>query len=91
MMKNKMTNEQRIQIIQERLQQAFAPSYLEVIDDSAKHQGHKGAESGAGHFTVILHSTTLLNKDRIAAHREIYFALKDLIPNEIHALKINLK
>lgn len=85
-----MKNNQRIEVIRERLQQAFSPIQLEVVDDSEQHKGHKGAEGGAGHYTVIIEATNLSSKNRVAAHREIYQVLQDLMPNEIHALKIQL-
>lgn len=80
----------RIEIIKNRLQTHFSPTHLEVIDDSAKHVGHAGAAGGAGHFTVIISASSLVGISRVAAHREIYQALTDLIPNEIHALKIKI-
>jgi BolA protein len=84
-------NTQRIALIRERLQQAFAPEYLEIIDDSEQHKGHKGAEGGAGHYTVVIHAAYFANQSRVTAHREIYRVLNDLIPEQIHALKISIK
>ena len=81
----------RIRLIRERLQHAFNPSHLEVIDDSEQHRGHQGAEGGAGHYTVIISAACLSNQSRVAAHRDIYRVLNDLIPGQIHALKITLQ
>jgi BolA protein len=80
----------RIDIIKERLQKQFAPQKLEVIDDSAEHVGHAGAEGGAGHYTIIISAESFKNKSRVDAHREIYQVLDDLIPKEIHALRIRI-
>lgn len=83
-------NETRIQIIQRRLQAAFSPQHLEVIDDSELHKGHEGGRFGAGHYTIIIASESLKGLTRVESHRKIYAIFDDLIPNEIHALKIKI-
>ena len=80
----------RIELIKTRLQNKFSPTHLEVIDDSAKHAGHAGAQGGAGHYTVIISAEYFSKISRVAAHREIYQVLNDLIPHEIHALQIKI-
>ena len=42
----------RVEAIRQRLQEAFAPLELEVIDESHRHAGHAGARDGRGHFDV---------------------------------------
>jgi len=79
-----------MQIIQQRLEQAFSPSQLEVIDDSEKHKGHVGSQGGAGHYTVMIGASCFLGKSRVMIHREIYAVLADMIPHEIHALRIQI-
>lgn len=81
---------QRINIIEQRLQQAFSPVQLEVIDDSHKHKGHAGSRGGAGHYTVIISAKCFQNLTRIEAHRKIYELFADLIPEQIHALQIKI-
>lgn len=83
-----MQAEQRLQEIQRRLQKAFSPSKLEVIDDSHLHVGHAGASGGAGHYAVVIAAVCFQNKSRVDVHREIYAVLADLIPHEVHALQI---
>lgn len=85
-----MNPKERLNMITARLQQAFTPSKLEVIDDSHKHIGHAGAQGGAGHYTVLIRSEAFHDKSRIDIHREIYRVLDDLIPHEIHALQIKI-
>ncbi len=77
-------------VIHARLQQAFSPTELEIIDDSDQHKGHAGSQGGAGHYTVKIRAEYFKNKSRIAAHREIYALLNDLIPDKIHALRIKV-
>jgi len=81
---------ERIQLIRERLTKAFLPTVLDVIDDSQKHIGHAGSVGGAGHYTVIIAAPDFSGKSRIDIHREIYQVLDDLIPHEIHALRIKI-
>lgn len=85
-----MDNISRVTLLQTRLEQALSPDRLEVIDESHLHQGHAGAQSGAGHFTVIIQSKHLNGLSRIAAHRLVYQAVDDLIPSEVHALRIQI-
>lgn len=85
-----MTPQQRITVIKQRLQDAFQPTQLDVIDDSAKHVGHAGSRDGAGHYTVVIAAASFQHKTRIAIHREIYQVLTDLIPHDIHALQIRV-
>ena len=81
---------QRISLIEKRIQSAFTPAHLEVIDDSHEHVGHIGSQDGAGHYTIIIRSDSFDELTRIQAHRKIYDVLSDLIPVEIHALKIKI-
>ncbi len=85
-----MESTERIVLIKHRLQQAFSPTELDVIDDSEKHRGHAGSRDGAGHYTVVIKADCFKEKSRIEIHREIYRVLNDLIPHEIHALCIKL-
>lgn len=74
--------------IRERLQR-FAPESLDVFDDSADHAGHAGArESGGGHFQVVIVASAFTGQSRVARHRLVYDALRDLMPGSIHALAI---
>jgi BolA family transcriptional regulator, general stress-responsive regulator len=80
----------RITAIEAALQQ-LAPSYLQVIDDSAAHVGHPGAAAGGGHFTIIISAACLQDLSRVKAHQIIYQALGDLMQHEIHAVNIKIK
>ena len=80
----------RDEIIRQRLQAAFLPSYLEVIDESDHHKGHAGHQGGGRHFAIIIEADSLKGLSRIEAHRHIYALFTDLIPNQIHALRIKV-
>jgi BolA protein len=74
--------------IEARLREAFAPLALEVVDDSARHRGHAGASSGAGHFRVVLVSERFRGVSRLERHRMVYDALAGELREEIHALEL---
>ncbi|MGM0593321.1 MAG: BolA family protein [Pseudomonadota bacterium] len=77
----------RVAMIRSRLEEAFAPSELEIIDDSHKHAGHAGARGG-GHFTVHIVSDTFAGKSTLQRHRMVFDAMGELMNTEIHALSI---
>jgi len=69
------------------LEQAFAPSTLEIIDDSAAHAGHPGARSG-GHYRVRLVAAAFRGHSPLERHRLVYAAVAPLLSGSIHALNI---
>ena len=75
--------------IRERLQAAFAPTELDVVDEGHKHAGHAG--EGKGHFHVRIVSTAFAGQLPIKRHRIIYAALDWLMDRGIHALSIDAK
>lgn len=85
-----LEKENRSTLIETRLQQAFAPTYLEVIDESDKHLGHAGHQGGGRHFAVIIASASFQTLTRVQAHRQIYALFTDLMPDKIHALRIQV-
>jgi len=72
-----------------RLEQALVPENLEIIDDSAQHVGHAGAQGGGGHYTVTIVSLAFNGRTAVERHRLVYQALGDLMGRDIHALSIN--
>ncbi len=74
--------------IRARLQKAFAPTALEVIDEGHLHIGHAG--EGTGHFRVRIASAAFTGKTRVQQHRMVYDALADLMGHGIHALAIEV-
>ena len=76
--------------LRDRLQELLAPTRLEVIDESAAHAGHAGAdESGFGtHFRVRIASPMFAGRTRVACHRLVYDALQDFVRQGLHALAI---
>lgn len=76
----------------QRLREQLAPTQVEVIDESAQHAGHAGADgTGSGtHFRVRIASPLFTGKARVARHRLVYDALQDFIDRGVHALAIEV-
>ena len=76
--------------IDSAIRAALRPEALEVIDDSHLHAGHAGAREGR-HYTVVVTSSRFEGLTRVARHRLVYDALRDLVPRGIHALAIDAR
>lgn len=81
-------NEQRIALIRTKLNDAFTPQRLDIVDESHKHAGHEGARSGGGHFNVMIVADAFAGHTPIQRHRMIYTALGEELKQAIHALSI---
>ena len=81
----------RAEEIRSRLETAFAPRVLEVVDESEAHRGHAGfQEGGESHFRVRIAAEAFAPMTRIARHRAVHAALgKDLV-GQIHALALEI-
>ncbi|MEL6878256.1 MAG: BolA family protein [Pseudomonadota bacterium] len=71
------------------LTEAFAPTQLEVINDSAQHSGHAGDDgSGESHFTVVIEAAAFAEMNRLARQRAVIAALGDIVGERVHAVAI---
>jgi BolA protein len=79
--------------IEATLREQLAPTMLHVLDESAAHAGHSGAnELGWGtHFRVRIASPHFATLSRVAAHRLVYDALRPYIDAGLHALAIEIE
>lgn len=75
------------------LREALAPTHLEVLDESAEHAGHSGANGlGYGtHFRVRIGGPAFAGRSRVAQHRLVYDALQNFTDAGMHALAIEIK
>lgn len=65
---------------------------LEVVDDSAKHAGHAGAQAGGQtHYTVVVVSPRFDGLGRVARHRLVNEALGSEFTGGLHALSLVLR
>jgi BolA family transcriptional regulator, general stress-responsive regulator len=78
--------------LEQRLAELLSPTVLEVVDESAAHAGHAGADgSGYGtHFRVRIASPMFTGRTRVARHRLVYDALQDFVDRGLHALAIEI-
>lgn len=76
--------------LEERLAEVLAPTRLQVLDESAAHAGHAGADgTGSGtHFRVRIASPRFAGLSPVARHRLVYDALRDFMDRGLHALAI---
>ena len=69
-----------------KLDRAFSPSHLEVINESASHNVPKGSES---HFKVVIVSTDFDGLSPVKRHQSVYGILADELDGPVHALAIH--
>lgn len=72
--------------IEDKLRKAFAPAYLNIENESYRHNVPAGAES---HFKVVIVSDSFLNQRLLARHRAIYGALAEELAGSVHALALH--
>lgn len=80
-------------VILEKLDLAFSPDHLEVINRSHLHKGHAGDDgSGQTHYHIVISSSQFENKNRIEQHRMINNSLEEEMGENgsIHALSIKV-
>ena len=75
-----------------KLTTVFAPTRLEIVDDSDRHHGHAGRpEGGESHFNLLIEAQAFAGKGRVARQRLIFQALADEMAGPVHALSIVAK
>lgn len=76
--------------ISNKLQEAFTPESLQVVDESHLHEGHSGHRPGGEtHFRVYIVSHAFKGKSRVDRHRMINTALAAELSGSVHALAIH--
>ncbi|HVL21412.1 MAG TPA: BolA family protein [Amaricoccus sp.] len=74
-----------------KLQAAFHPEHLEVIDESEGHRGHAGwREGGATHFRVVMRAGALQGLSRVERSRAVHRTLAAELAGGVHALALDL-
>ena len=73
-------------IIVAKLKQAFAPSYLEVLNESASHSVPQGSES---HFKVVIVTDEFAGESLVKRHQAVYKALSEQLSHSVHALALH--
>ena len=74
-----------------RLEEAFDPRELDILDESESHRGHAGyQEGGESHWRITIRSDAFAGQSRLARHRAVHDALGASIISRIHALALDL-
>lgn len=76
------------------LQRLFAPTALEVIDDSARHAAHaamRGVAGGETHFIIRMQTSAFTDVNRVARARAVHAALAPELQSGLHALSLELR
>jgi BolA protein len=75
--------------IRDKLTRHFAPTRLELADESHRHAGHAGANpAGETHFALTIVSDAFEGVGRVARQRLVYQALADELRTRVHALSL---
>jgi BolA family transcriptional regulator, general stress-responsive regulator len=78
-----------VERIRGKLAASLSPEQIEVIDESGRHVGHKGAIPGkTTHVRVRVTSNVFRGKSRIERHRIVNDLLAGEIDDGLHALAI---
>ncbi|MFD2236657.1 BolA family protein [Aureimonas populi] len=85
--------------IRQKLEAAFAPEALEVLNESHLHAGHHHDTShhapfdgsGETHFRVKLVSPAFSGRSRVERHRAVNAALEAELKGGVHALAIEAR
>jgi BolA protein len=77
-------------VLTKKLNDAFTPENIDVVDESHLHEGHAGhRQGGQSHFRIYIVSQAFAGKSRIDRHRMINAALADDLAGGVHALAIH--
>ena len=75
--------------IRRKLTERFAPTRLEIVDQSHLHIGHEGARPGGEtHFAVTIASAAFIGQSRVARQRLVYQTLAAELATQVHALSL---
>ena len=77
------------QNIERKLNEAFAPLSLQVVDESHLHAGHVGSQpEGETHFRVAVVSAAFADCSRVDRQRMVYDTLREELAGPVHALSV---
>jgi len=76
--------------LKEKLTQELTADHVEIIDDSAKHAGHREVRPGmeATHLTITVVSPQFEGINLMDQHRLVHAVLKEARDKHLHALQL---
>lgn len=78
--------------MRDKLERAFMPVSLDIVDESNLHAGHAGHSSrGDSHFSVAIVADAFAGKSRLDRQRMVFAVLDDELKGGVHALRMALK
>jgi BolA protein len=77
--------------IRDKLERAFRPTRLEVVNESHLHAGHRNSPgTGESHFRVLIVSDVFAGKSRLQRHRLVNETLAAELEGKVHALALDI-
>ncbi len=77
--------------IKSKLEAAFTPTALEVINESHQHAGHAGHDgAGESHFRVVIVADVFADMNHLKRHRAVHGAIGADLIGRIHALALEV-
>lgn len=73
-------------VIEQKIRDAFAPIFLQLTNESYKHNVPAGSES---HFKVVVVASVFVEQRLLQRHRSINTVLAEELAHHIHALAIH--
>jgi stress-induced morphogen len=74
------------------LTREFAPAVVQVLDDSAHHAGHAGAQPGGEtHYSVLMVAEAFSGLSRVSRSRAVHAVLAAEFSSGLHALALTLR
>ena len=81
----------RAEAMRAKLQAAFSPVELEVVDESDQHRGHGGwREGGETHFRIRMRAAALDGLSRIERQRAVNRTVAQELADGVHALALDV-
>lgn len=78
--------------LQEKLEEAFSPVSLEVVNESHLHSGHAGDNgTGESHFRIKIVAEAFNDMNRVQRHRAINAIVQPKIDEGLHACAIEVR
>ena len=77
--------------IRSKLEAAFSPAELIILDESHLHAGHHGHDGkGESHFAVAMKAQAFAGKSRVERQRMVYAVLAEELAGGVHALRLSV-